>query len=452
MHHRLSIFAGAALLVAGWLVARSAAAGEVAAPPAAWTEVPRILARITPPQFPTREFLVTGFGAVGDGTHDCTEAFRKAIAACHSAGGGRVVVPPGKFLTGAIHLQSGVNLHLEAGATILFSTDPNRFLPVVFVRDVAECMNYSPFIYALGQTNIAVTGEGTLDGQASRSVWPDFVARSKPDVERLIQMGNQDVPVARRIFGPGHFIRPNFIVLARCRNVLLEGVRIVDSPAWEIQPLYCTNVTVRGVRIASHGKNNDGCDPDSSREVLIENCTFDTGDDCIAIKAGRDHDGRRVNLPSEDIVIRHCLFKAGHGGVTVGSETAGGIRNVFVENCEFDSPDLDMAFRFKTDSTRGGFIRDVYIRDCLVKKARTGIHLTMNYSKNPNGRHIPIVRDIDIRDCQFEELLRQPIFIEGLSAAAPVTDVTIAHCRFPPAAGENFITNAVRIHLTGNTP
>jgi len=236
----------------------------------------------------------------------------------------------------------------------------------------------------------------------------------------------------------------------RCRGVLIEGIHVVDSPMWELHPLYCRNVTIRGVSISSHGRNNDGCDPDSCTDVLIDRCTFDTGDDCIAIKAGRDHDGRRVNMPCQDIVIRNCVFKDGHGGVTMGSETSGGIRNVFAEDCQFDSPRLEMAMRFKTDTTRGGYIENIFIRRCAVKTARTGIHMTMNYSRGATGQFIPQVSDIDIRDCSFGHLTRQPIFIEGFSRDAQITDVTIAHCRFPADAGANFITNAARIHLIGN--
>ena len=295
----------------------------------AWATVPEILARIVPPTFPDHEFNLANFGAMGDGTKDCTAAFAKTIAVCHQSGGGRVIVPAGNYLTGAIHLLSNVNLHLEKGATILFSTDPKKFLPVVFSRDVAEMMNYSPFIYAFEQTNIAVTGEGTLDGQTSKSVWMSWVKKAGADGERLTKMGNEEIPVAKRIFGDGHFIRPNFIEPVRCQNVLLEGVRVIDSPMWELHPLYCTNVTVRGVSISSHGHNNDGCDPDSCTDVLITNCIFDTGDDCISVKAGRDHEGRRVNIPCQNVVIQNCIFKDGHGGVTLGSETAGGLKNVF---------------------------------------------------------------------------------------------------------------------------
>jgi len=415
----------------------------------AWQQVPAILKRIVPPAFPNREFVVTHFSAVGDGTNDCTRAFAEAIGACHQAGGGRVVVPAGTFLSGAIHLQSGVNLHLEKGATILFSTDPKKYLPVVFSRDVAEMMNYSPFVYAFEQTNVAVTGEGTLDGQASKSVWPSWPKLAGPDAEELTRMGDREIPVAQRVMGEGRHIRPNFVEFIRCRNVLIEGVRMVDSPMWELHPVYCTNVTVLGVSVSSHGKNNDGCDPDSCTDVLIKDCVFDTGDDCIAVKAGRDHDGRRVNIPCQNVVIQNCTFKDGHGGITLGSETAGGLRNVFAENCEFDSPNLDQAMRFKTNPARGGFIEDIYIRHCRVKTARFGIYMTMRYSSSgaKDGEAIPVVRDIDIRDCSFAQLTKQPVVIEGWSPAAPITDVTIANCTFPAGAAANTITNAERVHI-----
>ncbi len=426
-----------------------------AAPTAAdvWSNVPAILQRIRPPSFPDRELDITRFGALGDGTNDCTRAFADAIAACHHAGGGRVVVPPGNYSSGAIHLLSNVNLYLARGATIRFSTDPKKFLPVVFSRDVSEMMNYSPFIYAFEQENIAITGEGTLDGQASKSVWPDWVKKAGASAASLTEMGDREIPVNERVMGEGHFIRPNFVEPVRCKNVLIEGIRVVDSPMWELHPLYCTNVTVRGVSISSHGKNNDGCDPDSCRDVLIRDCTFDTGDDCIAVKAGRDHDGRRVNIPCENVVIQNCKFKDGHGGVTLGSETAGGIRNVFAENCEFDSPNLDQALRFKTNPARGGFIERIFIRNCNIAVARYGIYITMRYASSgaKDGEAIPRVQDIDIRDCTFSRLTKQAVFIEGWSAVAAVSDVTIANCVFEPAAQPDVtITNAARVNLLNN--
>lgn len=442
-----------ALCVASQPAARAADKTTDAEAEKAWAGVPEILKRIQPPSFPKREFNVQKYGAIGDGTNDCTQAFADAIAACHKSGGGQVVVRPGTYLSGAIHLLSNVNLHLTKGATIRFSTDPQKFLPVVFSRDVSEMMNYSPFIYAFEQENIAVTGEGTLDGQASKSVWPDWVKKAGASAAKLTEMGNAELPIAQRLMGEGHFIRPNFVEPVRCKNVLIEGVRVIDSPMWVLHPLYCTNVTIRGVTVVSHGKNNDGCDPDSCTDVLIKDCTFDTGDDCISVKAGRDHDGRRVNIPSENIVIQNCVFKDGHGGVTMGSETAGGIRNVFAEDCEFDSPDLDQALRFKTNPARGGFIERIFIRNCKIATARYGIYITMRYASSgaKDGEAIPLVHDIDIRDCSFAQLLKQPIYIEGWSPSAQITNVTIANCLFEKAAQPVVtITNAVQIKLINN--
>jgi len=183
----------------------------------AWSKLPDILAHIIPPTFPDRMFAITNYGAKGDGVTDCTEAFRKAIDACNQAGGGKVVVPAGVYLTGAIHLKSDVDLDVAKGATIRFSTDPKSYLPVVFTRyEGTEAMNYSPFIYALGQENIAITGEGTLDGQASHAIWYSW--KRIPDPNELVAMGDRGVPVAQRIFGEGHHLRPYFIQPVRCKT------------------------------------------------------------------------------------------------------------------------------------------------------------------------------------------------------------------------------------------
>jgi len=415
---------------------------------AAWKRVPEILARIHPPTFPARDFAITEYQAVGDGKTDCTAAFRSAVEACHEAGGGRVVVPAGTFLTGPIHLKSRVNLRLERDATILFTTNKSAYLPVVFTRfECTEIMNYSPPIYALGQTDIAITGEGTLDGQGQS--WHTWLGQWNEDVKRSVEMGDQDVPVADRVFGEGHKLRPNFIQPVRCRNVLIEGVKVINSPMWTLNPVYCTNVIIRGVTVDTRGPNTDGCDPDSCVDVWIKDCVFNNGDDCIAIKSGRDHDGRRVNLPSENIVIQDCRFAAGHGGVTMGSETAGGIRNVFAERCHFDSPDLNMAMRFKTNPARGGFVEDIYLRDCTVKTAKYGIHMTLRYGSGGrrDGDNPPSMRNIDIRDSKFGTLTRGPIFIEGYAASNKISHVTIAGCTFEPPQKMSTFTNCENVKL-----
>jgi unsaturated rhamnogalacturonyl hydrolase len=212
-------------------------------------------------------------------------------------------------------------------------------------------------------------------------------------------MGEQGVPVEMRQFGEKGSLRPNFIVPYLCRNILIEDVTIINSPMWEINPVLSSNITVRGVQISSHGPNNDGCDPDSCRDVLIENCMFDTGDDCIAIKSGKDADGRRVNVPSENLIIRNCVMKDGHGGVVLGSENSGGIRNVFAENCKMDSPKLERALRLKTNSGRGGFLENVFFRNVEIGQVSHSI-LTIDlvYGRVNEGAFPPVVRNVQMEN------------------------------------------------------
>ena len=309
------------------------------------------------PRFPGRVFPVTRFGAVGDGTTDCTQAFAAAIAACNASGGGHVIVPPGQFFTGAIHLLSDVDLHLEAGSTILFSQDPNAYLPVVFTRwQGIELMNYSPPIYSYGQRNIAITGQGTLNGQADANHWWNWKNLETPDFDLLETMADDNVPVSQRVFGPGHFLPPQMIQPFLSETVLIQGVTLINSPFWHLNPNLCRNVTVEGVTISSSGPNTDGCDPESCDGVVIDGVTFNTGDDCIAIKSGRDADGRRVNVPCQNVVIQNCTFANGHGGITIGSEMTGGVKNVYARDLTMNSANLQAGHRIKTNTLRGGYV------------------------------------------------------------------------------------------------
>jgi len=376
---------------------------------AGWEDVPRLLERIRPPVFPARDFSIAQFGAVAG--KDASTAIAAAIEACRTAGGGRVVVPPGEFTTGPIVLASNVNFHVSEGATLKFSTDPAKY-PTVFTRwEGVECMNHCPLIYAFEQTNVAVTGKGTLDGQATRENWWAWKLshwkekgkdrpedEQRPDARALIAMGAKGVPVAERVFGAGHKLRPSFIQPYRCRNILIDGVTILRSPMWELHPVLCENVTVRDVTIRSHGPNNDGCDPESCKDVLIERCVFDVGDDCIAIKSGKNDDGRRVNVPSENIVIRGCTFKDGHGGVVLGSECSGHIRNVFVEDCAMDSPNLERMLRFKNNAVRGGVLENVFVRNVKVGVvAEAVLTIDLLYEEGANGPHHPVVRNVHLQ-------------------------------------------------------
>jgi Endopolygalacturonase len=420
--------------------------------------MPGILKRIKPPVFPKRDFPVIKFGAKANETTDSTEAFRKAIAACDSAGGGRVVVPAGTFLTGAINLKSNVNLYLSPGATIKFSKSPGDYLPVVFTRwEGTELMNYSPFIYAFEQTNIAITGEGTLDGQSGNDSWWPWNGRAnygwkegqpnqRADRAALQNMAEQGVPVNQRLFGAGHYLRPQFIQPYRCKNVLIEGVRIINSPMWEIHPVLCTNVTVSGVKISSRGPNNDGCDPESCTDILIENCDFDTGDDCIAIKSGRNADGRRLNAPTQNIIIRGCRMRDGHGGITVGSEISGGVRNLFAEKCRLDSPNLDHALRVKNNATRGGLLENFYFRDIEVGQvAHAVITIDFNYEEGAKGNFTPVLRNYSVERLVSEKS-KHVADIQGL-ANAPIYDLRLDNCTFNNAAEPSIVKNVKGLNL-----
>jgi len=420
--------------------------------------MPGILKRIKPPVFPKRDFPITKFGAKANETTDSTEAFRKAIATCNSAGGGRVVVPAGTFVTGAIHLKSNVNLHVSAGATIKFSKNPGDYLPVVFTRwEGTELMNYSPFIYAFEQTNIAITGEGTLDGQSGNDSWWPWNGRAnygwkqgdpnqRADRAALQNMGEQGVPVNQRVFGAGHYLRPQFIQPYSCKNVLIEGVRIINSPMWEIHPVLCTNVTVSGVKISSRGPNNDGCDPESCTDILIENCDFDTGDDCIAIKSGRNGDGRRLNAPTQNIIIRGCRMRDGHGGITVGSEISGGVRNLFAEKCRLDSPNLDHALRVKNNATRGGLLENFYFRDIEVGQvAHAVITIDFNYEEGAKGNFTPILRNYSVERLVSGKS-KHVADVQGL-ANAPIYDLRLDNCTFNNAAEPSIVKNVKGLNL-----
>jgi polygalacturonase len=412
-----------------------------------WSEVPAILARIKPPTFPARDFNVLQFGATANSSTDSSDAISKAIAACSAAGGGRVVIPSGQFLTGPIRLKSRVNLYLSEGAVLKFVTDPRRYLPVVFTRwEGTELMNYSPFIYAFEEQNIAITGTGTLDGQADEMHWWNWRTSAAAARQRLVDFGSKPNPVSERVFGEGSNLRPNFIQPYRCQNILIEGITIRNSPMWEIHPVLSSNVTVRGVTIVSHGPNNDGCNPESCRDVLIERCTFDTGDDCIALKSGRNDDGRRVGVPVENVIVRDCTMKDGHGGVTIGSEISGGARNVFAERCTMDSPRLDRALRIKTNSVRGGMIERVFMRDVTVGQvADAVVTIDFTYEEGDKGAFPPIVRNVDVRNVTSRKS-NYSLLLRGYPRA-PISDVRLTNCAFENVAKPDVLENVKGIVL-----
>jgi len=416
-----------------------------------WAQVPEILSRIYAPLIPGREFSIVDFGAAAG--KDSSEAIAKAIAAASEAGGGRVIVPAGEYLTGPIHLKSKIELHLDGGATLKFKTDPKAYLPAVRSWfEGMECYNYSPLIYAYGAENIAITGEGVLDGQAANDNWwswkgkkeygwKEGMPQQKTARDRLGKMVADGVPVEDRKFGEGDYLRASFIEPFRCKNVLIEGVRIKRSPMWELHPVLCTNVIVRGVHIETHGPNNDGCNPEACKDVLIEDTLFDTGDDCIAIKSGRNNDGRRIGIPTENVVIRRCVMKDGHGGVTIGSEISGGCKNVFVEDCTMDSPNLDRAIRFKSNAVRGGTVENIFVRN--VKVGTVGdaaLQIDFVYEEGAKGPHKPVVRNLVIENLTVANAKRV-LDVQGF-AGAEISRVRIHNSTFKGISQDDTVIEA----------
>ena len=429
-----------------------------------WDRVPSILARIKPPSFAPRSFSVTRYGAKADGVTDSSAAFRRAIAACAAAGGGRVVVEGGTFLSGPIHLRSRVNLEVKESATLKFLTDPKAYELYVLTRfEGVEMMGLSPLIYASGAHDIAITGGGTLDGQAGNTVWWHWngstrygwtqgMGNQRAARARLFEMAERNVPVRSRRFGVESFLRPNFIQPYGCTNVLIDGVTIRNSPMWEINPVLCRNVTVRGVQIDSHGPNNDGCDPESCTDVLIERCRFDTGDDCIAIKSGRNADGRRVNVPTENVIIRDCEMRDGHGGVTIGSEISGGVRHVYAERNRMDSPNLDRALRLKDNAMRGGVLEHIYMRDVQVGQlADAVLQVDFLYEEGANGGFPPVVRDVELLRVTSKKS-NYALYLRGYDKGT-IDDIRVIDCTFDGVAKPDVVehvTGLVRRNVTVN--
>jgi len=376
------------------------------------------------PVFGPDVFSIIDHGAQPGGVHKNTVAIREAINACSSSGGGTVLVPEGEWLTGAVHLQSNVNLHLERGAVLRFSDDPQDYLPVVFTRwGGVECYNYSPLIYARECENIALTGEGMLDGNGLRWWrWQTPFSRKELDAHRNnIQLESRGVPVDERVYGTEEAgMRPQFIAPVQCRNLLIEGLTITGGPFWTFDLTYCENIIVRRIKIENHGPNNDGLNIDSSRNVLIEHCEFQTGDDAVCLKSGINEDGRRVNRPSENVVIRHCRVNGGHSGIVVGSEMSGGARNLYVHDCDFT--DVETGLHLKSVRGRGGVVEKLWFERINMGRIRkdaikvtTAYPTATNPEKNAGEAGLPEFRDLLFRTIACRRVEGRVFCLEGLA-------------------------------------
>lgn len=315
--------------------------------------------------YPERDFSIKDFGAKEGGTVNNTRAIASAIKACNQAGGGRVIVPAGTWLTGPIQFKSNVNLHLSEGAVLSFTDNPTDYLPAVMTSwEGMECYNYSPLVYAFGCENIAITGRGILRPKMDTwKVWFQRPQTHKDALKRLYTMASTDVPVEKRQMATGeNNLRPHLIHFNRCKGVLLENFMIRESPFWTIHLYLCEGGVVRNLDVKAHGHNNDGVDLEMSRNFLIEKCSFDQGDDAVVLKAGRNRDAWRLNTPCENIVIRNCSILNGHTLLGIGSEISGGIRNVYMRDCSAPNSVYRLFF-VKTNHRRGGFIENIQMEN-----------------------------------------------------------------------------------------
>ncbi|MCR4944651.1 MAG: glycoside hydrolase family 28 protein [Clostridium sp.] len=379
-----------------------------------------------------------------------------------SVNGGRVIIPgsdnkekPNVYYTGAITLKSNVELHVEENAVLKFVRNKsNEYYPVVYTRwEGIEMMNFSPFVYSYEAENIAITGKGILDGNADEFNWMPwkfgFFNEEDQQIqrERLFDMGQKNLDVrTERIFTDEiSTIRPPFIQPYKSKNILIEDITILNSPFWEMNPVLCENLKVNRVTVNTNLYNNDGCDPESCKDMIIENCYFLTGDDCIAIKSGRNNEGRNIGVPSENIIIRNNMFKDGHGGITIGSEISGGVNDILAHDNYFDSKELDYPIRFKTNAERGGKLENIYVKNSTVNKSKVAvIHADFFYEEGTNGNHKPLLRNITLSNIKTVEGgsidAKNALYIKGFENA-PIENIVLEDAELNGVKGEAVLQN-----------
>ena len=404
-------------------------------------------------------------GAKADGKTLNTTLINHTVDRLSQAGGGTLFFPAGTYLTGAIRLKSNITLELEAGATLLFSDNFDDYLPFMEVRHEGVMMkSFSPLISAMDAENITIKGEGTLDVQG-KAWWSDFLRiyfdlekngmrelnkyqplwERENDVEALYAETNEDWhgTLKRRFF------RPPFIQPVRCRRVRIEGVKIINSPFWTVNPEFCDNVVVTGVTIHNvPSPNTDGINPESCRNVHISDCHISVGDDCITLKSGRDAQARRLGVPCENITITNCTMLSGHGGVVIGSEMSGSVRKVTISNCVFDG--TDRGIRIKSTRGRGGVVEDIRVSNIIMSNIkREAVVLNLKYSEmpvEPMSERTPLFRDISISGLTAVGV-KTPVKIVGLEEA-PVTDIILRDINVKNAREKCIFENCERIRLT----
>jgi polygalacturonase len=354
----------------------------------------------TPPAFKDIVYSIVDFDAKKDSSFNNQQSIQNAIDKCNDEGGGRVIVPKGTWHTSYLILKSNVNLHLEEGAVLLFIDNVDEYKIPTFTRwEGIECMNYHPLIYARNETNIAITGSGIINGNGEK--WWNFPkeGKQKKSLSELYdQVLEGVIPEERNclLYEEGSFLRPSMIQFISCENVLMKDIEVQSGPMWTNHFIYCTNVIAQNIRVITRGTNNDGFVVDASAKVLIDNCFFSTGDDCVVIKSGLNEDGWRVGKPSERIVVKNCSTQRGNGGVVIGSEMSGGIENVYAYNCNFHK--TSRGLRIKTMKGRGGYVKDVWFENITMDSIyNQAVIINMFYGSSsiePRNDSLPFVKNI----------------------------------------------------------
>ncbi len=381
-----------------------------------------VLQQITGARQPGRTIFITRLGAKGDGVSDCKPAFDRAMRLAEKKGGAHIVVPKGVYLVkGPIHLVSDVNLEISECAVIRFSPEPKYYLPAVKTSwEGTFVNNYSPFIYGYNLHDVSITGRGTIDGNAA-STFATWRARQKQAQRRSREMNHKETSVEKRVFGEGDWLRPQLIQLFGCRNVTLSDIFITNSPFWCVHLLKSENIICRRLRYDAKLVNNDGIDPEYSRNILIEDIEFNNGDDNVAIKSGRDNDGWTTGTPSENIIIRRCRFKGLHA-VVIGSEMSSGVRNVFVEDCTFAGY-CKRGIYIKTNPDRGGFVRNLYVKNCEFDEVEDLFYATSMYAgEGLDNNKFSTVENLYVDGLRCRKVRNAGLVLQG-TVAKPITNV-----------------------------
>ncbi len=405
-----------------------------------------ILIKIEEPAKPQFIIQIKKTGQPGDSISNCKPLFDNAFAKAKRKGGAHIVVTPGiYFIDGPLHLESNICLELKKGARLKFSDNPQSYLPVVTTSwEGTFCYNYSPFIYAYDKENISIIGEGIIDGNAKETfnTWRPLQAK---DQQLTRQYNQQSTPVENRRFGEGHYLRPQLTQFYKCKNLLVEGITVTNSPFWCLHMLQSENATFRAINFIAKLTNNDGIDIEYSKNVLIENINFDNGDDNIAIKSGRDHEGRSTGIPSENIVVRNCLFKGLHG-IVIGSEMSAGVRNVFVENCG-TSGYLKRGIYIKSNPDRGGSIHDLFINNISFDEVEDCLYITSAYHGEGSAGLITDIYNIYIEDVICQKATNAGIVVQGF-AEKPIKGIYLRNVNIREAAIPLSLINTEMVQMS----